>query len=942
MGYRVETATGRSVAIRPEKRHGAPVTIDLDELLAAPANKLTERFKKLTDRKLPTSTATALRNARTESDLVLALDRLIDRRLTPAPVPAGSLVFQPSPERRRTGSHYTPRTLTGPIVTKALEPFLRRLGPNPTPAAILALKVCDPAMGSGAFLVEAMRQLAKLLVEAWNHYGNPPRIPVDETPVLFASRLIAQRCLYGVDKNRMAVDLAKLSLWLATLAKDHAFSFLDHNFRHGDSLVGLSLAQIEACHWAPDVQQGFVSASLRHRVAVAMKRRQEILTADEFTSYEKLSDLRVEADKPLDFLRFLGDAVLGVFFEGGTASAKERRRADLSLTIRDYLNDAIDMPTRLVLRADIERPAFLLRGMEVPLEPFHWEIEFPKVFLNATADGSLLRTADGGFDSIVGNPPFAGKNTLAEGHAKAYPDWLKAVDSESHGNADLVAHFFRRAFNLIRFGGAFGLIATNTIGQGDTRSTGLRWICKHGGTVYAAVKRLKWPGEAAVVVSVVHVYRGSVAGPFKLDGRDKSIITAFLFHEGGHDDPCRLHANAGKSFQGSTVLGMGFTFDDGDNKGVANPITRSRSEELARSGERRVSMEELIANDPRNQERIFPYIGGNEVLESPTHSHRKYVINFDQMGEAEARRWPDLMGIIESRVKGTRGSHSTAKWWHFERYRPELYNSIRGLKQILFHSFPSAYLQFAFLPNGLVYAAPHIVFADPRITFFALLQSRLHEIWTMFYSSSHEDRLRYTVTDCFETFPFPDDWETNTSLEAAGLEYHDYRAQLMQVSNRGLTKTYNRFHDPKERSPEISRLRDLHTTMDRAVLSLYGASDIDTNCGFDLNWCESEAADDASLETLERLETGNYFFESAEAARAFAGELEHKGAKLPWRYRWRPEVRDKVLARLLLLNKDRAEAERLAGLLPLAAVEHEDDDGLEEEADVDGESDDDD
>ena len=367
MGYRVETATGRSVAIRPEKRHGAPVTIDLEELLATAANKRGERFKKLTDRKLPTSTATALRNARTEADLVVALERLIDRRLTPAPVPAGSLVFQPSPERRRTGSHYTPRTLTGPIVTKALEPILRRLGPNPTPEAILALKVCDPAMGSGAFLVEAMRQLARLLVEAWNHHGKPPRIPADETPILFASRLIAQRCLYGVDKNRMAVDLAKLSLWLATLAKDHAFSFLDHNFRHGDSLVGLSLAQIEACHWAPDVQQGFVSASLRHRVAAAMKRRREILTADEFTSYEKLSDLRVEADEPLDFLRFLGDAVLGVFFEGGTASAKERRRADLSHTIRDYLNDAIDLPTRLVLRRDIEQPVAVLRGMEPSL-----------------------------------------------------------------------------------------------------------------------------------------------------------------------------------------------------------------------------------------------------------------------------------------------------------------------------------------------------------------------------------------------------------------------------------------------------------------------------------------------------------------------------------------------------------------------------------------------
>ena len=267
MGYRVETATGRSVAIRPRKRHGAPVTIDLDDLLATSASKRADGSRSSPTASSGVGRRPALRNARTEADLVAALDKLIDRRLTPAPVPAGSLVFQPSPERRRTGSHYTPRTLTGPIVTKALEPILRRLGPNPTPEAILALKVCDPAMGSGAFLVEAMRQLAKLLVEAWNHHGKPPRIPADETPILFASRLIAQRCLYGVDKNRMAVDLAKLSLWLATLAKDHAFSFLDHNFRHGDSLVGLSLAQIEACHWAPDVQQGFVSASLRHRVS---------------------------------------------------------------------------------------------------------------------------------------------------------------------------------------------------------------------------------------------------------------------------------------------------------------------------------------------------------------------------------------------------------------------------------------------------------------------------------------------------------------------------------------------------------------------------------------------------------------------------------------------------------------------------------------------------
>ena len=195
-----------------------------------------------------------------------------------------------------------------------------------------------------------------------------------------------------------------------------------------------------------------------------------------------------------------------------------------------------------------------LRRKEPPLAPFHWEIEFPEVFDRENP----------GFDSVMGNPPFAGKNTVAAANVAGYPDWLKQVHEESHGNADLVAHFFRRAFGLLRTGGTSGLIATNTIAQGDTRSTGLRWICTNGGEIYQARRRVKWPGLAAVVVSVLHVHKGEFPGVKLLDGESVETITAFLFHRGGHDDPARLKANAGKSFQGSIVLGMGFTFDDTD------------------------------------------------------------------------------------------------------------------------------------------------------------------------------------------------------------------------------------------------------------------------------------------------------------------------------------------------------------------------------------------
>lgn len=132
----------------------------------------------------------------------------------------------------------------------ALEPAFERLGPDATPEQILDLKVCDPAMGSGAFLVEACRALAARLVEAWSrHPAKKPVIPPDEDEELHARRLVAQRRLYGVDKNPLATDLAKLSLWLATLARDHEFTFLDHALKSGDSLVGLSKGQIAAAHW---------------------------------------------------------------------------------------------------------------------------------------------------------------------------------------------------------------------------------------------------------------------------------------------------------------------------------------------------------------------------------------------------------------------------------------------------------------------------------------------------------------------------------------------------------------------------------------------------------------------------------------------------------------------------------------------------------------------
>jgi hypothetical protein len=302
MGFRLETATGQSGAIKAAKKQGAPTTVDLEVLLIEPPEKRQKWMQDRTDRQLTDRVHKAVKEAISLEDLHAALDPVLDKDATPDLVPKGAMVLQPSEERRRSGSHYTPRTLTEPIVRTALEPILARLrgedGRPPRPEQILDLKVCDPAMGSGAFLVEACRQLGDALIESWHAHDALPPIPTDEDEVVCARRLIAQRCLYGVDRNPVAVDLAKVSLWLVTLAKEHPFTFLDHALRPGDSLVGLSRKQIESFHWdsdAPRFQAGFETMRVREHVAKVAALRRRIREADESVSDRDLYELWDEA-----------------------------------------------------------------------------------------------------------------------------------------------------------------------------------------------------------------------------------------------------------------------------------------------------------------------------------------------------------------------------------------------------------------------------------------------------------------------------------------------------------------------------------------------------------------------------------------------------------------------------------------------------------------------
>ncbi len=850
MGFALDETTEPSIAVRPHH-----VVVGLASLVQLGG---AERLKKLADEagcKVTGKAQEAVKQARTPEELLAALGKLVSPR-TPEVLPVGTLVLQPTEERRRSGSHYTPRALTEPIVATTLRPIFEGMGADPTPGQILDLKVCDPAMGSGAFLVAVCRVLGDKLVEAWQrHPGAMPKIPLDEDAVLHARRLVAQRCLYGVDKNPFAVDLAKLSLWLVTLAKDHPFTFLDHALQEGDSLVGLGRKQIACFHWeASDTPIPLIRGELEAALEKAEGKRQQIHTLGDSDDVTEKRHLLEEAKGAVRYVRYVGDQVVEAFFEG--KNDKERKAA-LVKAAAQLLKPGERIPESLGRLA------------------FHWEIEFPEVFSRENP----------GFDAFVGNPPFLGGTVIGGRVGLIYHDYLVEAYKPATGNADLVAFFLRRCFNLLRDGGAFGLIATNTVAQGDTRIAGLEAIVRANGMVYEARHRQEWPGVAAVVVSVVHVLKSRTGYPCRLDGKPVSRITPFLLRGSVDSSPVALEANKAHAFVGWKIWGAGFVFEE-------NPSDGSSS--LA-------ELQRILAEHPESREHVKPYMGGEEFNASPRQTPVRFVIDFEARSEIEARRWPALFSIVEARVKPVRATNKQRNyredWWLHANRALEAAEYLRHHPRLLALASVSKNLAVAFAPSGVVLANTLILILHSEDAAFAIVQSRIHEAWARFSGSSMKDDLRYTATDCFATFPFPLRWESDVALEAAGHAYYTFRASLMAdeavraslmngLPPEGLTSTYNRFHDPDETLPGILRLRELHAAMDCAVLDAYGWADLVPACAFLLDYEEEEDDDDAR-----------------------SGKKKRK----PWRYRWPDEVRDEVLARLLALNAERAAGERLLG-----------------------------
>lgn len=763
--------------------------------------------------------------------------------------PRGAYVVVLGADRRESGTHYTPKNLTEKIVEETLTP-IAYCGPAEGKARddwelksveeLLDLKICDPAMGSGAFLVQACRWLSDRLVEAWSTAEADgkridcggrvvEKVTEDFDPLsqeleeraIVARRLVAERCLYGVDKNPLAVELTKLSLWLTTISKRRPFDFLDHNLRSGDSLLGIQeVRQLTERSLEPkdSGQSRLYDQRIREAVQEAIELRLKLrsVTARHIEDVNEMANFNRKSLKALELPELVADAFIGIIL----AEQHKAKQVDRLQELENYADQAMSGDAAAKDKMRIESLADL--RMDAPDEtsrrPFHWPLAFPEVFISERC----------GFDAFIGNPPFTGGLRISSVAGPAYNVWLATSNSGSSRNADLAAHFFRRGWDMLGHGGGLGLLATNSIAEGDTRQSGLEWMVRDGATIYAAYPSEPWPGRAAVVTSRVHLRKGEWLGARRIFDDVVDEISPFLT-AGAQWSPAPLKENAGLAYQGSTVFGMGFVLD----KEIAN---------------------RMLDTDPKYAEVIFPYLNGQDLNTHPLQEPSRFVINFWDWPEERAKeyelpfQWIMEHVYPEALKKSTKKSYKNMKWWQHLGPRPTLYHAIgRGHyfeshpagwdpesprpSRVLVVAGTSKTLAFSYVSADMIFSNTTNVFSTGCYSMFATLQSNIHAVFSWQHSSRMKNDLRYSPTNVLEPFPFPDVKDSD-DLNALAIELDDLRRKIMIASDFGLTKLYNQMHLRETSAPENDRMRELHREIDRSLADAYGWDDLDLEHGF--------------------------------------------------------------------------------------------------------------
>jgi hypothetical protein len=759
--------------------------------------------------------------------------------------------FKQGDERSATGSHYTPDDLVQPLIKHSLDYLIEDKLKESDPAkALLSLRVADISCGSGHILLAAARRIATELATVRTGEEQP-------SPAAFrtAIRDVIKECIYGVDLNPLAVELCKVALWLEAHNPGEPLNFLDHHIKCGNSIVGFVRAE-EMAQGIPDEAFKTLLGDDKE-VAAQFRKMNKRERSDRNQTLLNLTSRTEQFKSNLDAVSKISQMPERTPDE---IRLKQQRYAEHQRGDAWLLNEIAALPIAqfYIPKTEANRPKICtdaqfqryLRGEARPQGQitgaaggaaarkrfFHWFIEFPEIIER------------GGFDCILGNPPYLGGSELSGTYGYEFCECARWQYSPT-GLSDLVVFFLRRIFSLIRQGGFLSLITTNSIRDGAIREDGLEKLLMEGGKLNFVLRGVKWPGRAKLVVSVFSIHNGPWLRACSLDGQTVPVVNAFF--ESGETEArvSSLRANQNVLYEGTKWLGEGFLLAD-------------------------TEAEALIVADPKNAEVIFRIINGQELNNDPLQLPQRNIISFFDWPIEQAKAYVAPFEIVLKKVKPTRDRDNMLsrreRWWRFGSSPRAAYERLRKLEMCFIVARTTKHLSFSKARTDLLFSDALKFAVTDRWDLFSIVQSTIHEVWARKYSGSLETRLRYSPSDCFETYAFPANlWQiANPILADIGERYHEHRRNLMLSLWLGLTDVYNLFHsktletDLEEHCASLARkdpsglkipeehrakalafsyqealngileLRKLHVELDTTVRDAYGWNDLDLTHDF--------------------------------------------------------------------------------------------------------------
>jgi hypothetical protein len=771
---------------------------------------------------------------------VLPFWGLIRRDLRGLPVvllPGSQFVTQLS-TRSDMGAQYTTRTLAEEVACNALEPLVYEPGPQNEsdpkkwvirpPDEILNLKICDPAVGSGAILTAGGRFLADALLKAVDEHGPGQGLfatrlielanAAEDEQVLLARREVVDRCLYGVDKNPVAAEMAKLSLWLTTMAKERPFTFLDHAIQVGDSLLGVTdVEQIRWLHVLPVERhgaRGFEGLAVDIKLARAVEIAQQIQALSVVTLRDVAlkRELHHELERELSTLSVVADAVVGAAIRSeakGAPSFPEVLAPQID-RIEKLLNpdeSAIESKAREAVLRDIssdwlrtDLPPDLTSTWE--RHCFHWPLRFPEVFLDREHSG---------FDAIIGNPPFLGGVKTARILGISYESLLKTFNSDATGFVDLVAFFFDRVRSLIGPHGAMSMIGPEYLTRDVNRDAGLDRLTKNGWNIVRATSNMAWPGEAKVFICLVAASRAEWNGPIILDGCEVERISPSLTssdREIDFSEACRLQ-NLISQTEGIKLYGASFL--------------RSETE-----------WNEILTQYPDLQTFLRVYVNGDFLCADPNTYEAQMVVDF---GSKDKHQLPKAIlpfvdeleaAVAIERSGQTRQIHESRNWLFWDKREKSMARA-RELDRVIAFPARSKYMAGTFIDPQVCPSHGVKIFMSDAIEIFGLMASNVFVSWVTATGGARPTGFSFSIRSSYDTFVFPS--EFTPELTQASEEVWRLRTKFRDEMNYGLTSTLNLMNDMSDQTSEALQIRNAQQQLEDEVLRCYGWQDVDSTLG---------------------------------------------------------------------------------------------------------------